>query len=303
MTGHGRLQDHRVIAEDSASTLPGLSAPTGWAEVAAESDNGRGLEARSGAAALLLAAYGGTLVAGELAARFGSAGAGAAVDAVVLVAALNHGASAREGHRQLVLGFAMVALVRLLAHAATLVSVSDQLRYAAIAVAMLIALWLTVRRAGMGRKELGLVVDMKVGLWSAYAIVPGFAVGFLYYPIVEPFPWIGELDVANLAASVGVLAVATGIVEEAIFRGLLQGAASELIGERLAVLSIAGLSAVLAVVPWSIGALGIGFVVALGLGALTVASRSIVPAAAAHASLNVALFIVAPLLQAGGGRP
>jgi membrane protease YdiL (CAAX protease family) len=238
------------------------------------------------------------IVAAEGVARGGSVVLAGSIDAVVIVVGLNRVANAGHG-RALLAGLSLIALLRLLSFAASAPPGVDQVRYLGVALAGLLALWLAARLLGLGRRDLGLVGGSTVVAWSVLAIPPGLALGFIDYWLVQPFPWVEKLALPEVLTSVAVLALATGLTEELLFRGLVQRAASDLFGARIAIPVVALLSAILAVTSWSVAGLALGIGAAMYFAILTDTTRSIVPAAAAHASLNVALFLIAPFLDSG----
>lgn len=239
------------------------------------------------------------IVAAEVAARSGGVVLAGSIDAAVLVIGLNRLAAAEEERRALLAGLSLVALLRLLSFAAAAAPGVDQVRYLGVALAMLVALWLAARRIGLERRDLGLVGGSTVIAWSVLAIPPGLALGVIDYWLVQPFPWVEKLALPAMLSSVAVLAVATGLTEELLFRGLLQRAASDLLGARFAIPAVALLSASVAVAPWSVAGLSVGVGAALYFAILTDTTRSIIPAAVAHTSLNVSLFLIAPFLDGG----
>ena len=165
---------------------------------------------------------------------------------------------------------------------------------------ILLGTFVAARRTGWSRQRLGISFDAEVALVAILALGIGLVAGFITYAIFEPLPPIVDLDLRRAVLPGVVLVVSAGIVEELLFRGLLQVAASELLGARVGTVFIAVLWTLAAVAPWSQTGLVAGFAIALGLAALTSQARSVIPAMAAHAGLVVSALLIAPFLQPGG---
>ncbi len=149
-----------------------------------------------------------------------------------------------------------------------------------------------------------------LGRWRTLVYVPpallfGAGVGVLFSLLLRPEPlapdvaaYGGPRGVAALALALIVLAIS----EESLFRGVLLGAASRLLGPAqgtfLAALAYASLP--LGQETWAVVLLFFAF--GLGCGWLTHATRSVWSAVALHSAALVTLFLVLPLAtQRSGG--
>ena len=250
--------------------------------------------------AILLALYLGAFAVAEASARLGAPQLAAVLDAAIAIIALNQATASSDRGGPLLLGLALVAASRLLTLATLVVDVSELGRILLVSGPILLGTFLAARRTGWSRQRLGISFDAEVALVAILALGIGLVAGFITYAIFEPLPPIVDLDLRRAALPGVVLVVSAGIVEELLFRGLLQVAASELLGARVGTLFIAVLWTLAAVAPWSQTGLVAGFAIALGLAALTSQARSVIPAMAAHAGLVVSALLIAPFLQPGG---
>jgi membrane protease YdiL (CAAX protease family) len=249
--------------------------------------------------ALLPRVYLAAIAFAEMATRMSNPGLGAMLFAVALIAGLNQAAATIGPERALLVTLSVVALERLLSVAMPLVPVGEVDRFVLVAMPTLAGIALAARLARYSRHDLGLVIDAQIVRASLFAIPPGLAVGFVYYWMVRPLPLITELTMSDFLAPVVVLALTTGLVEEMLFRGLLLRAASCRLGPLPGTMYAGGLYAILSTTPLSGIGIATVFVTALCLSGLTIKTGSIVPAAVAHASLNVGLLLLAPFLLSG----
>jgi membrane protease YdiL (CAAX protease family) len=133
--------------------------------------------------------------------------------------------------------------------------------------------------------------------------VLGLGLGFLEYSILRPQPLLEGLTWANAWWPALLLFVSTGVVEELIFRGVMQKSAVELFGNR----GIVYVSVIFTVLHmgWAVGQdapalawLDLVFVfgVALLFGWIVKKTGSLLGVILCHGVINVALFIAGPLL-------
>lgn len=236
------------------------------------------------------------IVLAEVATRAGQPALAVTLFAVVLIIGLNHAATTIGPERALLLASAVVVLERLMSLTMNLMPIGGMYRYPLTALPTLAGVALVARLARYSRHDLGLVVNARVARYSLLVLLPGMLIGILYYALVRPVPLFRELGSTDAVVPIMVLALTTGFLDELLFRGLLQRAATLRLGRLLGIAYGSMLYAILAAVPLS--AIGIATVLAtaLCLAALTVRTHSILPAVAAHASLTVGVLLVAPFV-------
>lgn len=216
--------------------------------------------------------------------------------ALLLIVLLNHAGMTRSSApRELLLSLTVASTVRLVALSLPSGEVDAFGWYALIGFATAIAVGLVARSAGYAWADIGLTINGGALLIAALVTPLGFALGLYLFDLIRPVPIVTSLDPSQAWLPVLMLVVSTGFVEELLFRGLLQRAAVGSFGTALGVAYAATLWAVVAS-GWSPSILLIGVVLGLVFGLITRLSGSIAPAAVAHASINVALFVVAPFL-------
>jgi membrane protease YdiL (CAAX protease family) len=153
----------------------------------------------------------------------------------------------------------------------------------AIAARTLGLSWATV-----GMHPRALLLQLVVG-------VTGLVFGYLEYRILRPAPLAGAFTVQQLWQPALILLISTGLLEEIIFRGLMQRATAGTLGA-FSVPYVSALFAVLHVGYKSLVDVLFVFVVAMFFGYVTEKTRSIVGVSLSHGLTNIVLFLVAPFL-------
>jgi len=132
--------------------------------------------------------------------------------------------------------------------------------------------------------------------------VLGFGLGFAEYQILGPESLIDNLTVSQFVLPALILMVATGFLEEFVFRGVLQATAVPLLGWA----GIVYVSLVFAVLHIGYRSLpDVAFVFAIALLYAWVVRRtgSIMGVSVSHGITNIVLFLVVPFVPALAARP
>jgi len=142
---------------------------------------------------------------------------------LILVALLLHSALGFAGkyhYRRLVLSLALVPLVRVISLSMPLVNIPQLWWYPIIYAPLLTAAFVAVRLLDYSLADVGL----RIRLLPVQLVVAlsGFLFGVAEYYILRPEPLIAELTWPEIWLPALILLVATGFVEEFIFRGVLQ---------------------------------------------------------------------------------
>ena len=226
---------------------------------------------------------------------------GLVLHGVLLVILLLHTALTWEHPSHgLLLSLAFAPLIRLLSLSLPLAGVPLVYWYFITSVPLSIAAVIILRTldfswAGIGINLRAFPVQLLVGL-------TGLAFGYIEYQILEPEPLAKAFTWEQLWVPVLILFISTGFVEELIFRGVMQRAATEALG-RFGLLYVAVLFAVLHVGYKSL--LDVLFVlgVALFFGWVVAKTGSILGVTLSHGLTNIMLFLVVPLLPVFNPAP
>lgn len=202
----------------------------------------------------------------------------------------------QKGERALLVSLAFAPLIRILSLSLPLTTFPLLYWYLLTSVPLFAALFVAAPTLGYSWRGLGLHLD---GLPLQLAIgASGLLFGAVEYYILRPEPLAPALSWRQIWWPALVLVVSTGLLEEMIFRGLLQRAAGEALG-RWGLAYVALLFAVLHTGYRSV--VDVVFVLGVGLflGWVVQRTRSLVGVTLAHGLTNVVLFLVMPFVAGG----
>lgn len=133
-----------------------------------------------------------------------------------------------EALSRLALGLALLPLVRIVSLGLPLARLPQLLWYPAIAVPLFLAAWQVIRQLGLPARDLGFVTG-RLPLQLAIA-AGGVSLGLVEYQIMRPPPLeVSGGQVGYVVAALSLI-IATGLLEELIFRGILQQLAWQALG-------------------------------------------------------------------------
>jgi CAAX protease family protein len=244
------------------------------------------------------------IVAAEALVAYGSPLAGILIDAVVVFVGLNQylierdrldasGPLRAESTKSLdvLLVLPLVPILRICSLTMSVSAVPELWRYVVVGVPVLAAALLT---GALGdRRRLIALLHVESRRHQAAIGLTGLPLGLLAYLALRPAPLADSTSPAQIAAGCAILVVFSGLLEELVFRGLLQdafcscyGPAGQLVsGALFAAVYLGAGSAAAAVVFAAIG-LSFGFAVAR--------THSLVGVVAAHGLLSIGLVLVWP---------
>ncbi len=258
----------------------------------------RRLTAPSARPGLIAAAYLAWLTAAELISSFSEPRLGLLLHAGLLIALLYH--AARDLHdplHQLLLTLAFAPLIRLMSFSLPLASFPQITWYFIVSLPLFAAAWLVYRILGYTRRDIGLragslPLQLLIGL-------TGLTLGYVEYRILAPAPLAPSFTWQALWLPALILLVSTGFLEELIFRGLMQHAAGQTLGQGVGILYVSLVFAVLHTGYKSLVDVVFVFVVALFFGWIVARTQSLLGVTLAHGLTNIMLFLVMPYLALG----
>ena len=226
---------------------------------------------------------------------------GIALHVLTLVAVLIHSSVTNEYPRQqLILSLALVPLVRIISLSLPLASIPQLWWYPIIYGPLLVAAVVTARILGYTREDIGFT--MKLSRVQMVVMLTGLGFGAAEYfilvklppaPLTEPLVTGLTWQTAWLPAL--VLLLTTGLIEEIIFRGVLQRAAVKALGDR-GIVYVSFLFAIMHLGFLSWADIAFVFVIALFFGWVVKKTGSLFGVILAHGITNILLFIVMPYL-------
>jgi uncharacterized protein len=164
--------------------------------------------------------------------------------------------------------------------------------YLIAGVPMLIAAVTVMRLEGLRLSEVG--INFKRPRIQFIIMFTGIPFGIIEYYILKPNPLAVSLSTINFVLLALGFIVATGFVEELVFRGVFQNNSIKIFGEKAGLISVAAVFAALHIGWLSIIDVGFVFVIGLFFGFLTFKTGSISGVSLSHGLTNVFLFLVMP---------
>jgi hypothetical protein len=167
--------------------------------------------------------------------------------------------------------------------------------YLVAGVPMLMAAFIVMRIQGLSLTIVG--INFKKPKIQFAVMFTGIPFGIIEYFILKPkFIGVGLSTVNVVLVAIGLI-VATGFVEELVFRGVLLNNAVKVLGDKIGLIFVTVIFAALHIGWLSI--LDVLFVFTIGLffGVLMLKTKSIAGITVSHGLDNVFLFLVMPLLK------
>lgn len=211
---------------------------------------------------------------------------------VILAALVGHFSLAAESPgRKLLLALSLAPLTRIMSLSMPLAQFQQVYWYLAIYPPLFLAAWVAIRRLNFTAREIGfnarrLSLQLLIGL-------SGFIFGVAEYLILRPEPLISELTLGMVLLSVFVLLMGTGLVEEFVFRGVIQRTSIEALGG-WGLPYVAFVFAILHMIHQSVLDIVFVFAVALFFGWVVKRTGSLLGVIIAHGITNILLFLVIP---------
>jgi membrane protease YdiL (CAAX protease family) len=300
----GELEHARELLQQALVEDPGNQMAHLWLDRVRERSRDTALPAEGAAAqpwigttrALALVAVAAlvAIAVAELLTTWSDPRLGMALHGLVLVGLFI--ASMHTGWREawaFVLSLAFAPLIRMLSLSLPLTHFPLLYWYLITSVPLFAAAWVAKRSLGYSWRGLGLTLRG----WPLQVVVglSGLLFGAVEYYILRPEPLAPELSLAATWLPALILIVCTGLLEELIFRGLIQRAAGDTLG-RWAVPYVALLFAVLHVGYRSLVDVVFVLIVGLFFGWVVERTRSLLGVTLAHGLTNTMLFLIMPFV-------
>jgi membrane protease YdiL (CAAX protease family) len=193
---------------------------------------------------------------------------------------------------QLLPVLALISLLRLLSVVVPVQDIPQMYWYAMIGAPILAGTGLTARLAGLSMTPLGL--RARFGFSQLAIAATGVPLGMIGYAILVPESVIGQFSWTGFAVGALIIIVFTGFLEEVLFRSVLQGLASRVLGNAAVLWS----STIFALM--FLGTLSLPFVLFMGLVAFFFGwcfrrTGILWGIVVAHCLMNLGFLIVYPL--------
>lgn len=146
-------------------------------------------------------------------------------------------------------------------------------------------------------RDIGFKIGWDTLRFQLIIIFSGVVFGVSEYFILRPQPFIGDLTLAQLLIPALILLIGTGVMEEVVFRGLMQKSASETLGKWGGLLFASLIFAVLHIGYQSMADLMFVFTAGAFWGWVWMRTGSLWSISLAHGITNILLFLVIPFLS------
>jgi uncharacterized protein len=194
------------------------------------------------------------------------------------------------------LGLALVPLIRTVSLAIPASSFDQTVWYIVTAIPLFASSVAVVQATSLNRGDLNLRLP-KSHFWTASVAVAisGLVIGSVEYMLLRPPAMSSEATRNHLILTIEMLIVATGFLEEFVFRGILLGGAQGIMRQWPAILYTAIIFATLHI--GQVSVFHVLFVLAVGVyfGVVVSRTQSLYAVAVAHGLANIMLFVVLPL--------
>jgi len=237
------------------------------------------------------------IVFAESVTSFVDPGYGLLVHSLILVSLLTL-SSLKYGENpssRLYLSLSLAPLIRIISLSVPLTGFPRYAWYIVVNIPVLVATLAMMRVQGMGFKDAGIKFNMP--LEQMVIALTGISIGFIDYYILRPEPLALGMSYGNLALLAVALGLSTGLVEELVFRGIMQQHAVEAFGEWRGLIGVAAVFASLHIGWLSMPDLVFVFMVGLFYGFMALKTGNIVGVSLSHGLTNVVLFLVAPAIN------
>jgi len=223
---------------------------------------------------------------------------GIAIHVVLLAAFLALGAMADNRQvRAFALTMALAPIVRIISVVMPLASFPQPFWYLLTGLPLFAGIVSTARALQLSRAALNLRLPPRRRLrLDLLVAVSGVGLGMIEWKILTPKAAVAAgSPLLWLVGAALILLIFTGLLEELLFRGLVQRVCEDLLGIRGGILATASLFAILHI-GWH-SPVDLAFVFAVGLYFSLVVrfTRSLLGVSLAHGATNVTLFLIVPL--------
>lgn len=164
--------------------------------------------------------------------------------------------------------------------------------YIIAGIPMLLAAITVIRIQALGLKDVG--ITFKRPCLQLLIMLTGIPFGILEYLILQPSPIATDLTALQFFILAIAFILATGFVEELVFRGVFQNNAVKLFGAKTGLIAVSAVFAVLHIGWFNLLDVFLVFFIGLFFGVLMFKTGSLVGVSLSHGLTNVFLFLVLP---------
>ncbi len=251
----------------------------------------------SGGLLVILVSYLIAIILSETLTAFGIVDAGMLIHFVILFILLIHASVVLNRNPKLskfLTSLTLAPILRILSLSLPMKPFSTIIWLGIISVPLIIACFATISVLGFKARDVGLRLgSLKHFPLQILVACSGIILGFVEFIILSPSSWIDDGSFLNFTIAILVIFLATGLLEELMFRGILQRTATELTGD-WGILYVSLLFAALHISFLSIADMIFVFLVAMFFALVVRKTGSIIGVVVAHTLVNTMLYRVLP---------
>ena len=209
---------------------------------------------------------------------------------ILLILIINSAVVQDEAQRGLWLALGLVPLIRIVSLVIPVAEISQIYWYIIISIPIFVGILTVMRNLNYSLDDVGL--NRRKVLIQALIAVLGIGLGIIGYIILRPEALVSELTVQMMILPALILLIATGFIEELVFRGVIQRAARVL--GSWGWVYVALVYAILQIGQGSVIHGVFVFIVALFFGWVVKKTKSIIGVCLSHGLLNIGLYLILP---------
>jgi hypothetical protein len=242
------------------------------------------------------------LTIAELATTYVHPVAGSGLHALLLVVLVIHAAFVSESAEfPILIALLMAPLIRLLSLALPLFVVDQKYWYLIVSLPLFAACFIAMRLLRYNLYKVGFNFNhLTFQLITAFL---GLVFGYIEFVILRPEPLMRNPTLPELLIATFTLFIGTGLMEELVFRGVMQQSAEKIFGGWGSIFFSAAVFMIMHIGWQSAVDLVFVFVAGFWWGYVFYRTRSILGITLAHTLTNIMLFIVLPLAFPNDLRP
>jgi membrane protease YdiL (CAAX protease family) len=239
----------------------------------------------------------------EMVTTLGDPKIGVSMHAMILTGLLLHASVINKGMmRRFIILLSLAPLIRILSLSIPLSKLGLPIIYWYLVIGILLSLAAIVagRITGLEWRRIGWTSRN----WPVQSLLGliGLGLGLVEYWILQPGPLAPVMNLEDILVSIFILLFFTGVLEEFIFRGLMQSASMQVLG-KFGLVYVAVLFAILHLGYKSITDLVFVLLVGLLFGWMAWKTQSLWGASLAHGIANICLYVFFPFFLGSGSMP
>lgn len=236
------------------------------------------------------------LIVAELLTTYSNPVVGLAFHAVMVFLLLFHATwLAERKPARLLLCIMLMPLIRLMSVSVPLANFPPVSWYMVVSIPLFLAAFTVMRLLGLKWNQVGF--NLRAFPFQIMVAVTGVLLGVVEFLVLRPLPILYNPTLWQIVEPAIYLIIGTGLMEELVFRGILQQVAEEHFGTNPSILFSAAIFAIMHIGWQSALDLLIVFVAGVYWGWIFARTRSIFGITISHGVTNILLFLILPLTR------